>query len=93
MAARAANNSSQSKDETMQVKKIGRKAFHLGNRLGGNGNDLRAQYGVFNSAGELIGHCQFSGVWDAYGLNGSRLNAFACSSLTSLKNHLATRTV
>lgn len=77
--------------ETMKtIKKIEKKAFHLGNRLNGDGAKNRAGYGVFEN-GELIGRVSFCSVYDAYSIHPpyKRINSYSTSTLKQLREQLA----
>jgi hypothetical protein len=72
----------------MTVKKIANKPFHNGNRLNGNGASVHAKYGVFQN-GQQVGFVVCNGVWDAYSVEGKRINSYSCSTLAELKTLLA----
>lgn len=74
----------------MIIKKVGKKPFHNGNRLNGNGNKVRARYGVFNQDGTQVGFLLYNGLYDAYTLDGkTRINQYGTTKLKDMRDHLA----
>ncbi len=69
----------------MKIKKTAERPFHLGNRLNGDGNNVRASYGVFDGETQ-VGFVIFAGGYDAYAMDGkTRLVGFTCRSLAALR--------
>ena len=75
----------------MKIKKIQNKPYHNGNRLHGDGGNVRAKYGVFNQEGAQVGFVVFSSLYDAYSMDGDRLNERSFRTLSALKEHLLSK--